>query len=61
MLVGFVVWPVYQQIYFASAICTGALAVLLIAERPSLSGCESVGDYITFHPNPGTTTDAERN
>jgi hypothetical protein len=55
MLVGFVVRPVYQQTYFTSAICTGALAVLLIAERPSLSGCESVGD------NPGTTTDAERN
>jgi hypothetical protein len=55
MLVGFVVRPVYQQTYFASAICTRALAAILIAERPSLSGCESVGD------NPGTTTDAERN
>jgi ethanolamine ammonia-lyase small subunit len=37
------------------------LAIVLIGERPGLSSHSSTGAYITYHPEPGVTTDAGRN
>ncbi|GGD99938.1 ethanolamine ammonia-lyase light chain [Aureimonas endophytica] len=45
----------------AGAALKARLVLMLIGERPGLSAADSLGAYLTFAPEPGRTTDADRN
>ncbi|MFF6990903.1 ethanolamine ammonia-lyase subunit EutC [Streptomyces sp. NPDC010273] len=37
------------------------MVVVFVGERPGMSAADSLGAYLTYRPEPGVTTDADRN